>query len=301
MLANGFCYVEECIQRGMPVDSFAPRLSFFFKVHNDFFENIAKFRAARRIWAKTMREKYRAKNPRSWMFRVHTQTAGSSLTAHQPENNIIRTTIQALAAVLAGTQSLHTNAFDEAFSIPSTRSEKLALRTQQIILHESGVINTVDPLGGSYFMESLTRQMEFECYKYFETIDKLGGVIPAIEKGFFQREIAEAAYRYQKEINHKKRIIVGVNEFMDDEEMNLELRLADPEFERKKIEDLKTLKGQRDRKGVAACIKEIRKAARGTENVMPVLIKAAKAHVTLGEMIGAFRDVFGEYRDLKIF
>ncbi len=301
MLANGFCYVEEGIYRGMPVDTFAPRLSFFFKVHNDFFENIAKFRAARRIWAKTMREKYGAKNPRSWMFRVHTQTAGSSLTAQQPENNIIRTTIQALAAILAGTQSLHTNGFDEAFSIPSPRSEKLALRTQQIILHESGVINTVDPLGGSYYMESLTQQMEYECYKYFEAIEKLGGVISAVEKGFFQREIAEAAYRYQKDVDEKKRIIVGVNEFIEDEEHEKELRLVDPEFERKKIEDLKKLKRERNAENVAACIDEIRKTAKGHDNTMPCLIRAAKAHVTLGEMIGAFRDVFGEYRDMKIF
>jgi methylmalonyl-CoA mutase N-terminal domain/subunit len=301
MLANGFCYVEEGIYRGMPVDSFAPRLSFFLKVHNDFFENIAKFRAARGIWARTMKEKYGAKDPRSWMFRVHTQTSGSSLTAQQPENNIIRTTIQALAAVMAGTQSLHTNSFDEAFSIPSPRAEKLALRTQQIILHESGVINTVDPLAGSYYMESLTQQMEFECYKYFEAIERLGGVIPAIEKGFFQREIAEAAYQYQREIDQKKRIVVGVNEFMEDEESSIELRMVDPEFERKKIEDLKSLKSKRDQKKVKACIDEIRKTAEGTGNVMPVLVRAAKAYVTLGEMIGAFRDVFGEYRDVKIF
>jgi methylmalonyl-CoA mutase N-terminal domain/subunit len=301
MLANGFCYVEEGMKRGMPVDSFAPRLSFFFKAHNDFFENIAKFRAARGIWAKTMREKYGAKNPRSWMFRLHTQTSGSSLTAQQPENNIIRTTIQALAAVLAGTQSLHTNAFDEAFAIPSERSEKLALRTQQIILHESGVINTVDPLGGSYYVESLTQQMTFECQKYFDTIDKLGGVIPAIEKGFFQKEIADSAYRYQREIDHKERIIVGVNEYIDDDRYQIELRAQDPDFERRKIEELQILRQKRDGRQTAACIDAIRKAAGGTDNVMPPLIAAAKARVTLGEMIGAFRDVFGEYRDMKIY
>ena len=301
MLANGFCYVEEGMKRGMPVDTFAPRLSFFFKVHNDFFENIAKFRAARGIWAKTMREKYGAKDPRSWMFRVHAQTSGSSLTAQQPENNIIRTAIQALAAVLSGTQSLHTNAFDEAFAIPSERAEKLALRTQQIILHESGVVNTVDPLGGSYYVESMTQQMAFECDKYFDAIEKLGGVIPAIEKGFFQKEIADAAYRYQLEIDGKNRIIVGVNEYIDDDAYSVELRAADPDFERKKIDDLRKLRQQRDKKKAAARIDAVRKAAEGTDNVMTPLIEAAKAHVTLGEMIGAFREVFGEYGDMKIF
>lgn len=301
MLANAFCYVEEGIQRGMDVDSFAPRLSFFFKVHNDFFENIAKFRAARRIWAKTMREKFMAKDPRSWMFRVHTQTSGSSLTAQQPENNIIRVTLQALSAVLAGTQSLHTNAFDEAYSIPSERSEKLALRTQQIILHESGVINTVDPLAGSYYVEALTQQMEFECYKYFEAIEKLGGVIPAIEKGFFQKEIADAAYRYQKDVDEKRRVIVGVNEYVEDEAPDLELRRSHPEFEAKKIRDLKKLKKSRDQKAVRDRLDDIRRACAGNENVMPVLIDASKAHVTLGEMVGAMREVFGTYRDMPIF
>ncbi|MCG6533642.1 MAG: methylmalonyl-CoA mutase family protein, partial [Syntrophales bacterium LBB04] len=264
-------------------------------------ENIAKFRHARRVKAKTMKEKYGAKNPRSWMFRVHTQTSGSSLTAQQPENNIIRTTIQALAAVLAGTQSLHTNSFDEAFSIPSPRAEKLALRTQQIILHESGVINTADPLAGSYYMESLTQRMEFECYKYLDAIERLGGVIPAIEKGFFQREIAEAAYQYQREVDQKKRIIVGVTDFIENEDTSLELRRADPEFEWRKIEELKLLKNKRDQQKVKSCIDEIREAAEGNVNVMPVLIRAAKVNVTLGEMIGAFRDVFGEYGDVKIF
>jgi len=302
MLANAFCYVDEGIKNGMDVDAFAPRLSFFFKVHNDFFENVAKFRAARRIWAKTMREKYKAKNPKSWMFRVHTQTSGSSLTAQQPENNIIRVTIQALAAVLAGTQSLHTNSFDEAFSIPTERSEKLALRTQQIILHESGAINTVDPLAGSYYVESLTQQMEFESYKYFDAIEKLGGVIPAIEKGFFQKEIAEAAYRYQKDIDENRRIVVGVNEYINKERIsNQELRRTDPKFELKKIRELKKLKKDRDQKAVKNCLDEIRKACHGSENVMPVLIKASKARVTLGEMIGVMKEIFGGYSDIPIF
>lgn len=301
MLANGFCYVEEGIRRGMPVDTFAQRLSFFFKAHNDFFENIAKFRASRGIWAKTMREKYGAKDPRSWMFRVHTQTSGSSLTAQQPENNIIRTTIQALSAVLAGTQSLHTNAFDEAFSIPSPRAEKLALRTQQIILHESGAASTVDPLGGAYYIESLTQQMTFECYQYFEAIERLGGVIPAIEKGFFQKEIADAAYRYQREVENKNRIVVGVNEYVDDEAYEFIPRETDRQFEKKKISALKTLKKRRNQGKANACIEAIRKVAEGTDNVMPTLIRASKAHVTLGEMIGALRDVFGEYHDMKIF
>ena len=240
-LANGFTYVEEGIRAGLSVDSFAPRLSFFFKVHNDFFENIAKYRAARRIWAKTLREKYQAKNPRSWKFRVHTQTSGSSLTAQQPENNIIRVTIQALSAVLAGTQSLHTNAFDEAFAVPTPRSEKLALRTQQIILNESGVVNTVDPLGGSFYVESLTNQMETECRNYFKEIEKLGGVISAIEKGYYHKTIGDAAFRIQKEIEEKTKKIVGVNTFVEDEEPDIDFRESDSGFEAEKIKSLKEL------------------------------------------------------------
>lgn len=300
-LANGFTYVEEGIKAGLSVDSFAPRLSFFFKVHNDFFENIAKFRAARRIWARTMRDKYKAKDPRSWMFRLHTQTSGSSLTAQQPENNIIRTTIQALSAVLAGTQSLHTNSFDEALSIPTPRSEKLALRTQQIIANESGVINTIDPLAGSYYLESLTNKMESECYRYFETIENLGGVISAIEKGFFSRTIADSAFKYQKEIEEKKRIIVGLNEFVEDEEMDIELRETDPEFERRKVADLINLKKSRDQNLVKNLLNEIREVIQGTDNIMPSLVKAVKSYVTLGEIIGVMREVFGEFREESIY
>lgn len=300
-LANGFTYVEETIKAGIDVDQFAPRLSFFFKTHNDFFENIAKYRAARRIWAQTMKEKFKAKDERSWLFRVHTQTSGSSLTAQQPENNIIRTTLQALSGVLAGTQSLHTNAFDEAHAIPSPRSEKLALRTQQIIAHETGVINTVDPLGGSYYLESLTNKMEEEAYQYFEKIEKLGGVLAGIEKGFFQREIADSAYKYQRDIENKRRIIVGLNEYIEDGEELIEMRETDPAFEARKIAELKVFKSQRDQKKVKARIEKIREVAQGDEEFMPLLIEAAKDGLTLGEMIGAMREIFGEYREQAIY
>jgi len=300
-LANGFTYVEETLKAGIDVDQFAPRLSFFFKVHNDFFENIAKYRAARRIWARTIKEQFKAKDERSWLFRVHTQTSGSSLTAQQPENNIIRTTLQALSAVLAGTQSLHTNAFDEAHSIPSPRSERLALRTQQIIAHESGVINTADPLGGSYYLESLTNKMEEEVYQYFEKIENLGGVLAGIEKGFFQREIADSAYRYQKDIENKRRIIVGLNEYKEDGEEPIELRETDPVFEARKIAELKAFKNQREQKRVAARIEQIHEVARGDGEFMPLFIEAAKDGLTLGEIIGAMQDVFGEYREEAIY
>ena len=300
-LANGFTYIEEGIKAGLSVDSFAPRLSFFFKAHNDFFENIAKFRAARRIWSRTIREKYKAEDPRSWRFRVHTQTSGSSLTAQEPENNIMRVTIQALSAVLAGTQSLHTNAFDEAFSIPTPRSEKLALRAQQIIARESGVINTVDPLGGSYYIEALTNEMESVSYEYFREIENLGGVISAIEKGFYQSAIADSAFKYQEEIEKKKRIVVGLNEFVTDEEMDIELREPDPEFEKQKVADLTALKKNRDLNVVKTCLSEVRQVIQGSDNVMPVLIKAVKSHVTLGEIINVMRDIFGEFREESIY
>jgi len=296
-LANGFTYVEEGIKAGLQVDSFAPRLSFFFKVHNDFFENIAKYRAARRIWAKTMREKYEAKDPRSWLFRVHTQTSGSSLTGPQPENNIIRVAIQALSAVLGGSQSLHTNSFDEALSIPTPRSEKLALRTQQIIAHESGVTNTVDPLAGSYYVETLTNRMEEECEQYFKEIEGLGGVISAIEKGYYAKAIADSSFSFQREIENGKRIVVGLNEFVEQEEMDVELYEPDPEFERDKVIGLTDLKRRRDHNSVEACLNEIREVSQGSDNVMPSLIKAVKARVTLGEIIGVMREVFGEFRE----
>jgi len=283
------------------VDSFAPRLSFFFKAHNDFFENIAKFRAARRIWAKTMRERFKAKDRRSCILRVHAQTSGSSLTAHQAENNIIRVTTQALSAVLGGTQSLHTNAFDEAVSIPTARSEKLALRTQQIISKESGVINTIDPLAGSYYVEALTNQMETECYNYFKEIENLGGVISAIEKGYYARIIADSAFSYQEEIEKRRRTVVGLNEFFEEEEIDIELREADPGFEDEKVSGLTALKKNRDQALVKACLNDIREVSQGSDNLMPALIKAVKSYVTLGEIIGVMKGVFGEYREDSIY
>lgn len=301
-LANGFTYVEEGIKAGMPVDAFAPRLSFFFKTHNDLFENVAKYRAARRIWARTLKEKYRAKDPRSWRFRVHTQTSGSSLTAQQMENNIVRTTIQALSAVLAGTQSLHTNSFDEALSIPTPRSERIALRTQQIIAFESGATATVDPLAGSYYVESLTNRMEQECTRYFRLIEELGGVIAAIEKGFFHREISAAAFRYQESIEKKERIVVGLNEFVEEEEATVtELRESDPEFERRKLESLAAFKQARDRAAVQRELDGITALCSTNQNLIPPLIAAVKAGVTLGEAIAAMRRVFGEYREQAVF
>lgn len=302
MLANGFAYIEEGIDAGLSVDTFAPRFSFFLKVHNDFFENIAKYRAARRIWAETLREKYKAKDPRSWKFRVHTQTSGSSLTAQQPENNIIRVAIQGLSAVLGGTQSLHTNAFDEAASIPTPRSEKLAMRTQQIIAHETGVTNTVDPLAGSYYVEALTDQMVAECRKYFEEIESCGGVVSAIEKGYFSKRIADSAFKYQRAIEERKRIIVGLNEFVEEEGgQHTEIRRSDPEFERKKVTDLIKLKQNRDQAAVRAHLDEIREIIQGSDNVMPALIEAVKSRVTLGEIINVMREVFGEFREDSAF
>jgi methylmalonyl-CoA mutase N-terminal domain/subunit len=300
-LSNGFTYVEEGIRAGLPVDSFVPRLSFFFKAHNDFFENIAKLRAARRIWARTLREKYGANDPRSWRLRVHIQTSGSSLTAQQAENNVIRVTLQALSAVLAGTQSLHTNAFDEAFSVPTPRSEKLALRTQQIIAHESGVANTVDPLAGSYYLESLTNEMEAECRKIFKEIEDMGGVLSAIEKGYYQRAIADAAFRYQRDIETKHRIVVGLNAYVENEDIEIQLRETETDFERKKVAELKKLKNNRDNEQVHKILKEIKAVAGRTDSMMPALIKAAKSYTTLGEIIAVMREVFGEYREDAIY
>jgi methylmalonyl-CoA mutase N-terminal domain/subunit len=301
MLANGFTYIEEGIKAGLPVDSFAPRLSFFFKVHNDFFENIVKYRVARRIWARTLREKFKAQNPKSWLFRVHTQTSGSSLTAQQPENNIIRIAIQGLSATLGGTQSLHTNAFDEALSIPSARSEKLALRTQQIIANETGVTNTIDPLAGSYYVEALTDRMEQECNRYFKEIEDMGGVIAAIEKGYFYRTIADAAFKYQQEVEQKQRIIVGLNEFIEEDEEEVEIRESDPDFEKNKIAELRKLKTSRNPDEVKAGLDRIGEVLKGTDNVMPVLIKAVKANITLGEIVNVMRDAFGEFREDPVY
>lgn len=300
-LANGFTYVEEGINAGMPVDDFAPRLSFFFKAHNDVFENVAKFRAARRLWARTMKGKFGAKNPSSWRLRVHTQTSGSSLTAQQMENNIIRTTLQAFSAVMAGTQSLHTNAFDEAFSVPTPQSERVALRTQQIILHESGAASTIDPLAGSYYIEALTRQMEEACEKYFQTIADMGGVIAGIEKGYFQREIAESAFRYQQSLEQGERIVVGLNQYTEEEESEIRLRELDSEFEKSKVAALKKFKEDRDQDLLGAKGRELRAACTGRDNVMPALISAVKAGMTLGEAIGHMREIFGVYREQAVF
>lgn len=296
-LADGMEYVRWGIERGLDVDTFAPRLSFFFNSHNDFFEEIAKFRAARRIWAREMRETFGAKNPRSWWMRFHTQTAGCSLTAQQPENNIVRTAIQALAAVLGGTQSLHTNSMDEALALPSEKAVTIALRTQQIIAHESGVTNTVDPLAGSYFVEALTNRTEAAVYEYFRRIEALGGVIPAIEKGFFQRELAESAYRYQREIDRHERVIVGVNDYVMDEPLTIPLLQMDPEGERRQIARLQRVRTERDNQAVSERLAALEEAARGTENLMPFILEAVRAYATLGEIMSVFRKVFGEYRE----
>jgi methylmalonyl-CoA mutase N-terminal domain/subunit len=299
-LADGLEYVRWGIERGLDVDEFAPRLSFFFNAHNDFFEEIAKFRAARRIWAREMRKTFGARNPRSWLLRFHTQTAGCSLTSQQPENNIVRTAWQALAAVLGGTQSLHTNSMDEALALPSEYAVKVALRTQQLIAHESGVVNTVDPMGGSYFVEALTNRMEQATYDYFQKIEALGGVIPALERGFFQREIAEAAYRYQMEIDTRQRIVVGVNEYAEDEPIRIPLLEMDPEGYERQVARLKRVRRERDSERVGVTLEALRQAARGTENTMPTILDCVRAYATLGEIMGVFREVFGEYREPTI-
>ena len=301
-LADGFAYIEACIKRGMNVDDFAPRLSFFFNSHLDFFEEIAKFRAARKIYAKRMKNMYGAKNPRSWWIRFHTQTAGCTLTAQQPENNIIRTAFQALAGVLGGTQSLHTNSMDETLALPSEKAVKIALRTQQLIAYETGVINTVDPLGGSYFVEALTDKMEKEANEIFDQIDAIGGVIPAIEAGYFQKEIADAAYRYQKEIEKKEKFIVGVNEFIEpDEKVDIPILYISPEVEKKQRKRIAELKQNRSAETVEESLSEIKQTAINGNNIMPVLIKAAHNYVTLGEMVNQLKEVYGIYEEAAVF
>ncbi len=301
-LADGFAYIEAAIERGMDIDSFAPRISFFFNSHLDFFEEIAKFRAARRIYAKRMKEKYGAKNPRSWWMRFHTQTAGCTLTAQQPENNIVRTAFQALAAVLGGTQSLHTNSMDETLALPSEKAVKIALRTQQLLAYETGVTNTVDPLGGSYFVESLTDKMEKEAEQIFAEIDSLGGVIPAIDAGYFQKEIADAAYRYQLELDNKEKFMVGVNEFIDEkEELDIPLLQISPEVENKQREQLIKLKENRSKLLVDESLNEISDAAVNGKNLMPIFIKAAENYVTLGEMVAVLKEPFGIYEETAVF
>jgi methylmalonyl-CoA mutase N-terminal domain/subunit len=296
-LADGMAYVDACLERGLKVDSFAPRLSFFFDAHIDFFEEIAKFRAARRIWAHAMRERYGAQDPRSWKMRFHTQTAGVSLTAQQPELNVARTAVEALAAVLGGTQSLHTNAMDEVLALPTDRAAMIALRTQQMLGYETGVANTVDPLGGSYFLENLTRVMEVEADNYFKKIDELGGVIPAIEQGFFQREIADASFTYQQELEQKRRVVVGVNEFVVDEEPQLEILRIDPKLEREQAERVAEVRRKRDKARWSKSLNELRKAASGSDNLMPYILEAVRAYATEGEIMGTLTEVFGTYTE----
>ncbi len=299
-LADGLEYVRWGVERGMDVDSFAPRLSFFFNAHNDFFEEIAKYRAARRIWAHQMREGFKAKDPRSWLLRFHTQTAGVSLTAQQPQNNVIRVAIQALAAVLGGTQSLHTNSMDEALALPSEQAVTIALRTQQIIAEESGVANTVDPLGGSFFVEARTDQMEQEALDYFRRIEELGGVIPSIEKGFFQSEIADAAYRYQREIDEGSRKIVGVNAYQERKPLSIPLLEMDENGYKRQVERLADLRKTRDNGRVGQTLDKLRIAAQGTENTMPYLMDCVRAYATLGEMIAVLKEVFGVYEESTV-
>lgn len=294
-LADGFAYVEACLERGLDIDTFAPRLSFFFDAHIDFFEEIAKFRAARRIWARHMRERYGAKEPRSWTLRFHTQTAGVSLTAQQPELNIARTALEAVAAVLGGTQSLHTNALDETLALPTDRTARIALRTQQVIAYETGITNTIDPLGGSYFVESLTDQLEAEAEAYFSRIEDLGGVIPAIEQGFFQREIADASFRYQIEMEQKRRIVVGVNEFVNTEEEPVEILKIDRSVEEAQVARLRKIRAERDQERCRAALERLETAAKGTENTMPHILEAVRAYATEGEIMDTLKAVWGTY------
>ncbi|MBE0479560.1 MAG: methylmalonyl-CoA mutase family protein [Dehalococcoidia bacterium] len=293
-LADGLTYVQAGIDRGLKVDDFAPRLSFFFNCHSDFFEEIAKFRAARRIWAREMKERYGA-NERSQWLRFHTQTAGCSLTSQQPENNIVRTTMQALAAVLGGTQSLHTNSMDEALALPSEQAVRIALRTQQIIALENGVTSTVDPLGGSYFVETLTNEIEKEVYDYFERIEKIGGAIAGIKTGFFHREIAESAYRYQREIESRELVVVGVNEYVSDEPITIPILRIDKDAEKRHLERLHRVRTERDNEALSAKLEALRQAAAGTGNLMPLIMDAVSDYGTLGEICDVLRGVFGEY------
>ncbi len=300
-LANGFAYVDAAIARGLDVDEFAPRLSFFFNAHIDFFEEIAKYRAARRLWARVLRERYGAKNPRSWLMRFHTQTAGVSLTAQQPEVNIVRTALEALGAVLGGTQSLHTNSFDEALALPTEDAVRIALRTQQVIAHETGVVNTIDPLGGSYYVEDLTNRLEAEAYDYFDRIEKLGGVVAAIKDNFFQREIAEASFRYQAELEARQRVVVGVNRYQLEDEPEVEILRVDPKLEDEQIARVQALRDRRDAGAVEAALARLKEGASGEANLMPLLVEAARSYVTLGEMCDALREVWGVWRETPVF
>jgi methylmalonyl-CoA mutase, N-terminal domain len=299
-LADGMAYVDACLERGMHIDDFASRLSFFFDAHIDFFEEIAKFRAARRVWARWMRERYGAQQERSWKLRFHTQTAGVSLTAQQPELNIARTAIEALAAVLGGTQSLHTNAMDEVLALPTDKAARLALRTQQLLAYETGVANTIDPLGGSYFIEALTDEMERQAEAYFKRIDEIGGVIPAIETGFFQKEIADAAFRYQQELEQKRRLMVGVNEFTVDDEPPIEILRIDPRLESEQVARVRDVRRKRDQAKCTNSLNRLRKAAAGTDNLMPYILDAVRAYATEGEIMQAMIEVFGTYTETAV-
>ncbi len=301
-LKDGLTYVEEAVARGLDVDDFAPRLSFFFNAHIDLFEEVAKYRAARRIWARELRETFGAHEERSWLMRFHTQTAGVSLTAQQPLNNVIRTTIEALAGAFGGTQSLHTNSYDEALALPSEDAVRLALRTQQVIAHESGVTNTIDPLGGSYFVEALTDEMERQAYDYFAKIDELGGMVEAVKRNYPQREIADAAFTYQQEVDSGRRVVVGVNAYKHENEQPLELLRIDPALERKQVLRLQASKGRRQGQDVEAALTSLKTAAaRESENLMPTLLDAARAHATEGEIVEALQEVFGTYTETPVF
>ncbi|HZR64964.1 MAG TPA: methylmalonyl-CoA mutase family protein [Terriglobales bacterium] len=296
-LANGGAYVQAAIDAGLDVDVFAPRISFFFNAHSNFLEEVAKFRAARRMWAHIMREKFRAKNPRSWMLRFHTQTAGSTLTAQQPENNIVRTAIQAMSAVLGGTQSLHTNSYDEALSLPTEQAARIALRTQQIVAYESGVPNTIDPFAGSYFVESLTNEIEKRALEYLEKVDALGGMLKAIERGFVQQEIQNAAYEYQRAVEHGEATVVGVNRFTQENQSQVPIQRIDETLEQKQVERLRALRMKRNKDAWSGAIDGVRDAARSSQNLMPRILAAVEAYATVGEISDAMRGVFGEYQE----
>jgi methylmalonyl-CoA mutase N-terminal domain/subunit len=301
-LKDGFTYVQQAIDRGLDVDEFAPRLSFFFNAHIDFFEEIAKIRAARRIWAREMRDTFGARNPRSWLMRTHVQTAGVSLTAQQPLNNIVRTAVEALAGILGGTQSLHTNSYDEALALPTEEAVRIALRTQQIIAHETGVANTIDPLGGSYFVEALTDELERQAYEYFERIDQLGGMVEAVKQNFPMVEIADASFELQTEIDSGRRWVVGVNAYRNEDDEPLKLHRIDPGLERKQVDRLQAVRARRDSAAVERELARLREAAaKPEENLMPHLLDAARAHCSEGEIIGALQDVFGSYRETPVF
>jgi methylmalonyl-CoA mutase N-terminal domain/subunit len=299
-LGNGMAYVEAAIKAGMDVDKFAPRLSFFFNAHSNFLEEVAKYRAARRMWARIMREHFKAKNPKSWMLRFHTQTAGSTLTAQQPENNIVRTAIQGLAAVLGGTQSLHTNSYDEALALPTEAAARIALRTQQVIAYESGAPQTVDPLAGSYYIEALTNEIEKRAAEYLGKIEVMGGMLKAIERGFVQQEIQNAAYEYQQAVDRGDAVVVGVNRFGIDEEKPIPTQKIDPALESKQIERVRALRSRRDSAAWKTALASVETAARSGENVMPRILAAVEAYATVGEISDAMRRVFGEYREAVV-